>query len=78
MARAKTQRSLTEWTKQNWRTVDGRPSLGKKRYLPAAAWDALTPAERAATNRAKAEGNKAGKQFVRQPKKVAQKVKKYR
>lgn len=31
-----------------------------------------------ATNKAKAEGNKKGKQFVRQPKKIAEKVKEFR
>ena len=78
MALAKSQKSLKDWTAQKWRTSDGKPSKGKKRYLPSAAWDALSPAEKAATNRAKAEGNKKGKQFVKQPKTVAKKVKKYR
>ena len=78
MALAKSQRSLKDWTAQKWRTSDGKPSKGKKRYLPSAAWDALSPAEKAATNRAKAKGNKKGKQFVKQPKGVAQKTKRYR
>lgn len=68
------QQSLRDWTKQKWRTSDGSPSKGKKRYLPDAAWKALSPAEKAATNRAKAAGNKAGKQFVKQPKKIAKKT----
>tara|TARA_R100000700_G_scaffold39962_1_gene54148 strand:+ start:58 stop:291 length:234 start_codon:yes stop_codon:yes gene_type:complete len=72
------QRSLLNWGKQKWRTSDGSPSKGKKRYLPDAAWKALSASEKAATNRAKAKGNRSGKQFVRQPKKIAQKVKKYR
>jgi hypothetical protein len=38
----------------------------------------LTPAERAATNRAKAEGNRDGKQFVPQPKAIAEKAARYR
>ena len=74
----KKETSLSKWTKQKWRTSDGEPSEGKKRYLPDAAWKALSPAEKAATNRAKAEGNKAGKQFVSQPAKVANKVKPFR
>ena len=78
MALAKSQRSLKNWTKQKWRTSDGSKSEGKKRYLPDAAWKALTPSEKAATNRKKAEGNKKGKQFVSQPKKIAKKVVKYR
>ena len=78
MARAKSQQSLKNWGDQKWRTSDGKASKGKKRYLPDAAWNALSPAEKAATNRAKAKGNKAGKQFVKQPKAIAKKTKGYR
>ena len=78
MAKAKSQKSLTKWTKQKWKTSDGKPSKGKKRYLPEAAWNALTPAERKATNAAKAKGNKKGKQHVKQPKKIAKKTRSYR
>ncbi len=78
MALAKSQRSLKDWSSQKWRTSDGKPSKGKKRYLPDAAWNALSPSEKAATNRAKARGNAAGKQFVKQPKNIAEKAKKYR
>lgn len=70
--------SLSKWTKQKWRTSDGKPSEGKKRYLPDKAWKSLSKAEKAATNRAKSKGNKEGKQFVKQPKKVAKKTAKYR
>ena len=78
MALKKSQESLKKWTKQKWRTSDGSKSEGKKRYLPDAAWKALSPAEKAATNRAKAEGNRKGKQFVAQPERIKKKVKKYR
>jgi len=78
MALAKSQKSLKAWTKQKWRTSDGKPSKGKKRYLPDAAWKALSPAEKKATNAAKAKGNAKGKQFVAQPKNVAKKTAKYR
>ncbi len=78
MALAKSQQSLQNWSKQKWRTSDGKPSKGKKRYLPDAAWKSLSPSEKAATNRAKAKGNKAGKQFVKQPKSIAQKTKGFR
>ena len=74
----KSSNSLSKWSKQKWRTSDGKKSNGKKRYLPDAAWKALSPAEKRATNRAKAKGNKKGKQFVRQPKSIAKKVRKYR
>jgi len=72
------QKSLSKWTKQKWTTSDGKPSKGKKRYLPKKAWSALSSSEKKATNAAKAKGNKEGKQFVAQPKKVAKKVRKYR
>jgi hypothetical protein len=78
MALAKSQQSLNKWSKEKWRTSDGSLSKGKKRYLPDKAWDALTPGEKAATNRAKAAGNKKGKQFVQQPKKIAKKTANYR
>lgn len=78
MGLAKSQQSLKKWTAQKWRTSSGKKSEGKRRYLPDAAWKALSPAEKAATNRAKAEGNKKGKQFVAQPKNIRKKVVKYR
>jgi len=78
MALAKSQKSLKAWTKQKWRTSDGSKSEGKKRYLPDAAWKALSPSEKKATNAAKAKGNAKGKQFVAQPKNVAKKTAKYR
>jgi hypothetical protein len=78
MALAKSQQSLKKWTAEKWKTSDGKPSKGKKRYLPSAAWSALSPAEKAATNKAKAAGNAKGKQFVKQPKNIAKKTAKYR
>lgn len=78
MALAKSQKSLKKWTDEKWTTSDGKPSEGKKRYLPKKAWDALSPSEKASTNKAKAEGNKKGKQFVKQPKSIAKKTAKYR
>ena len=78
MAKAKSQQSLDKWTKEEWGTSDGKPSKGKKRYLPKAAWADLSPAEKKATNRAKAKGNKKGEQFVAQPKKIAKKTARHR
>jgi hypothetical protein len=69
---------LAKWTKQKWTTSDGKPSKGKKRYLPAKAWKNLTASEKRATNAAKARGNKKGKQFVKQPKAIAKKTARYR
>lgn len=68
------QQSLKDWTAQKWKTSDGTPSKGKKRYLPEAAWNSLSPAEKTATNRTKAAGNRKGKQFVAQPKSIAKKT----
>ena len=67
-----------DWGKQKWRTSSGKPSKGKRRYLPDAAWKALSASEKAATNRAKAKGNRQGKQFVKQPKKIEKKTRAYR
>lgn len=78
MTKKEPQKNLDDWTKQKWRTSDGSESKGKKRYLPDKAWDELTPAEKAATNKAKAEGNSKGKQYVDQPKKIATKTSKHR
>ena len=72
------QTALKKWGQQKWRTSDGSPSKGKKRYLPDAAWKALSAAEKAATNRAKAKGNKARKQFLKQPKSISKKTRRYR
>jgi len=69
---------LSKWSKEKWRTSSGKPSEGKRRYLPEKAWKALTAKERSATNQAKARGNKQGKQFVKQPKSIAAKVKRFR
>ncbi len=74
-----TQRSLKDWGDQDWRTKSGKKSSETgERYLPAAAIKALTPAEYAATTKAKRAGTKVGKQFVKQPKKVAAKTKIFR
>jgi hypothetical protein len=72
------QKSMTKWTKEEWTTSSGKPSEGKRRYLPKAAWSALSESEKKATNAAKAAGGKAGKQFVAQPEVVAAKTAKYR
>ena len=82
-SKTEAQKSLSEWTKQKWRTKSGKPStIGPgatgERYLPEKAIKSLSAKEYAATSKAKREGTKAGKQFVSQPKKIAEKVKKYR
>jgi len=72
MSLTKTQRSLRQWTKQKWRTKSGKKSSETgERYLPEKAIKALSDEEYAATTR-------KGKQFVKQPKRVAEKTRKYR
>ena len=79
MALKQPQKSLKAWTKQKWKTKSGKPSAKTgERYLPEKAIKALSPSEYAATTKAKRAGTKAGKQFVKQPKQVAKKVKQYR
>lgn len=79
MALAKSQKSLKAWTKQKWRTKSGKPSSKTgERYLPEKAIKSLSPQEYAATTKAKREGTAKGKQFVKQPKGIAKKVRKYR
>ena len=73
------QKSLKKWTKQKWRTKSGKKSADTgERYLPEKAIKSLSSAEYAATTKAKREGTAAGKQFVKQPKKIAEKVRKFR
>jgi len=73
------QKSLKAWTEQKWRTKSGKPSSETgERYLPSAAIKSLSSQEYAATTRAKREGKAAGKQFVKQPKSIADKVRSFR
>lgn len=75
----KPQESLKNWTKQKWRTKSGKKSADTgERYLPEAAIKSLSASEYAATSKAKREGTRKGKQFVRQPTKIAKKTAKYR
>ena len=79
MALAKSKQSLKNWSKQKWRTKSGKPSSKTgERYLPSAAIKALSASEYARTSAAKRKGKAAGKQFVKQPKSIANKVRKYR
>jgi hypothetical protein len=73
------QKSLKDWSSQNWRTKSGKPSSETgERYLPERAIKSLTAAEYAATTRAKREATKAGKQFSKQPKRIAEKIRRFR
>ena len=77
------QKSMTKWTKEDWGTKSGKPSVRGKdatgeRYLPKKAISKLSPEEYKKTSDAKRKGTKAGKQFVSQPKAIAKKTAKYR
>ena len=74
----KASNKLSKWSKQKWRTKSGKPSSETgERYLPEKAIKALSSKEYAATTRAKRKGTAAGKQFVKQPKRIAKKTAKY-
>lgn len=77
------QKSLSKWTREDWGTKSGKPSTqGPKatgeRYLPKKARESLTSSDYAATTRAKREGSAKGQQFVKQPKRIAEKTARYR
>jgi len=75
----KPQQSLKDWTAQKWRTKSGKKSsVTGERYLPEKAIQSLSPSEYAATTRAKRAGKASGKQFVKQPKRIAAKTKGFR
>ena len=75
----KPQQSLKSWGEQKWTTKSGKKSsVTGERYLPEKAIKALSPAEYAATTKAKRAGKAAGKQFVAQPKSIKAKVKPFR
>ena len=76
---AKPQQSLKAWGDQKWQTKSGKKSSETgERYLPKKAIDALSPAEYAATTKAKRTGKAAGKQIVAQPKSIAKKTSGFR
>ena len=79
----KSQQSLADWTKEDWGTKSGNPSTqGPKatgeRYLPKSARESLSSAEYAATSAKKRADTVAGKQFSKQPEKIAKKTKRHR
>lgn len=67
-SKTKQQRGLTKWTGEKWTTASGKKACrtvrGRTvcdRYLPAAAWKKLTPAQKRATQ---AKKRRSTKQFV--------------
>lgn len=64
------QRSLTEWSQEEWQTRDGSaeardPETGEtRRYLPKEAWEKLSREEAEATDRKKRAASRENQQFV--------------
>ena len=70
---------LSKWTKQKWTTKSGKKSSETgERYLPKEAIKKLSSKEYAATTKKKRADTKKGKQFSKQPTKIAKKTAKYR
>lgn len=75
----KSQKSLSKWTKEDWGTKSGKKSVQGKsptgeRYLPRKTRDKLSATEYLMTSAKKRRDMKKGKQFSKQPKKIAKKT----
>ena len=81
MAKAKSQRDLDQWTKEDWGTKSGKPSTQGpdatgERYKPKADHADDSPEETAADTRAKRKATKEGEQYAKYKKKAKrQKIK---
>ena len=64
---------------QNWRTKSGKKSsITGERYLPEKAIKALSNFEYRLTTKSKRKATKKGKQFSKQPKYIANKIRQFR
>jgi len=73
------QNSLTKWSDQQWQTKSGKSShITGERYLPKKAIENLSDKEYRKTSKLKRASMKKGKQFSKQPEKIADKTKKFR
>ena len=76
---SKKQINLKAWTMQKWRTKSGKKSSATgERYLPEKAIKALSSFEYRLTTKMKRNALKIGKQFSKQPKYIADKVRQFR
>lgn len=66
---------LVKWTKEQWGYTG---ESHNSRYLPKQARTHLSSGEKAATSRAKNKGTREGKQWVKQPTRIAKKTARYR
>lgn len=74
--------SLYKWTKQNWRTRSGKPSImGKyatgERYLPYDVIKHTSKSDYNKSSRVKRKSIKLGKQYSKQPSKLRKKLSRY-
>ena len=70
---------LVKWTREQWRTKSGVPSMiSGERYLPSRAIAALSDEEYERTSAMKRAGMRRGQQFVPQPVKIAEKAAMFR
>ena len=76
---SKKQINLKAWIMQKWITKSGKKSsITGERYLPEKAIKALSSFEYILTSKTKRKAMKIGKQFSKQPKYIADKVRKFR
>ncbi len=79
MSLKKSQQSLKDWGKQDWRTKSGKKSsVTGERYLPAKAITALSSQQYAATTKKKRQDKAKGRQHSKQPTLIANITKRYR
>ena len=75
----KSETSLNKWILEKWRTKSGKNSSQTgERYLPSKAIEFLSNKEYKLTSEKKRKDTLKGRQFSKQPSKVAKKTKKFR
>jgi|TARA_R100000084_G_C4653679_1_gene151447 hypothetical protein len=79
MVLKKSQKSLKNWTEQEWDYISAadrrKPKSERGRYLPKSVRKSLTPSQKAAENKKKKTATKAGKQKAKYGKAVKSKMK---
>lgn len=71
--------SLKQWTEEDWGTASGcRSTRTGERYLPKKAREALSDEEYRKTTARKRADTRQGKQFSRQPERIAKKTARHR
>lgn len=83
MAKAESQKSLDDWTGEDWGTKSGKNSTQGKdatgeRYLPKKARENITDKEYNRSTAKKRAAARKGEQYSKQPEDIADKTSKYR